>query len=383
MWVAWFAMLRHKTFNFTPGLFTDRRSRSLWGAASPYGAWRSRRARRRHGWTRHSARAAAGPIRFPGCRAARSEPRARRTSGARGACSRWPRPPSRVPPATAPAWRSTAHRARSREPLRHAQQRAAGARVALQLRWRGPALAADELEARARRGGHNRQTPQGRVDLRRAARDALDHAILEGMEAGDREAPAGRERVERAAEAEFELPELVVDEHAQRLKSARRGVLAGLARAHGACDQGGELAGAGQRTLAPRRYDGLRHATREALLAQGGDHLAYLVEARTSDPRRNGFAPRRVHTHVERAVGSEAEAALRLVALGRGHGGGEEHTAGSTIGRACRHERAEVGKRRVHERKPHFVGKTLPAGRDGLRITVECEHAAFSTQGLE
>jgi len=51
--------------------------------------------------------------------------------------------------------------------------------------------------------------------------------------------------------------------------------------------------------------------------------------------------------------------------------------------RVCRHERAEVGKRRVHERKPHFVGKTLPAGRDGLRIAVEREHAAFSTQGLE
>jgi len=49
----------------------------------------------------------------------------------------------------------------------------------------------------------------------------------------------------------------------------------------------------------------------------------------------------------------------------------------------CRHERAEVGKRRVHERKPHFVGKTLPAGRDGLRIAVEREHAAFPTQGLE
>jgi hypothetical protein len=37
----------------------------------------------------------------------------------------------------------------------------------------------------------------------------------------------------------------------------------------------------------------------------------------------------------------------------------------------------------VHERKPHFVGKALAAGRNGLRIPVEREHAAFSTQGLE
>ena len=51
--------------------------------------------------------------------------------------------------------------------------------------------------------------------------------------------------------------------------------------------------------------------------------------------------------------------------------------------RVCRHERGEIGKRRMEERKPHFVGKALVAGRDGLRIPVECEQAAFSTQGLE
>ena len=51
--------------------------------------------------------------------------------------------------------------------------------------------------------------------------------------------------------------------------------------------------------------------------------------------------------------------------------------------RVCRHERGEIGKRRVDERKPHFVGKAAAAGRDGLRIPVEREHAAFSTQGLE
>ena len=49
----------------------------------------------------------------------------------------------------------------------------------------------------------------------------------------------------------------------------------------------------------------------------------------------------------------------------------------------CVHERAEVRKRRVQERKPHFVGKAAAAGLNGLRIPVEREHAAFSTQGLE
>ena len=51
--------------------------------------------------------------------------------------------------------------------------------------------------------------------------------------------------------------------------------------------------------------------------------------------------------------------------------------------RVRRHERGEIGKRRVLERKPHFVGKAAAAGLDGLRILIECEHAAFSTQGLE
>jgi hypothetical protein len=37
----------------------------------------------------------------------------------------------------------------------------------------------------------------------------------------------------------------------------------------------------------------------------------------------------------------------------------------------------------VHERKPHFVGKALSSRRDGLRIAVDCEQAARSTQGLE
>src|SRR5689334_5503085 len=37
----------------------------------------------------------------------------------------------------------------------------------------------------------------------------------------------------------------------------------------------------------------------------------------------------------------------------------------------------------MDERKPHFVGKALAPGRDGLRVPVDREHAAFSTQGLE
>ena len=51
--------------------------------------------------------------------------------------------------------------------------------------------------------------------------------------------------------------------------------------------------------------------------------------------------------------------------------------------RVCRHERGEIGKRRMGERKPHFVGKVALAGRDGLRIPVERKHAPFGAQCLE
>ena len=51
--------------------------------------------------------------------------------------------------------------------------------------------------------------------------------------------------------------------------------------------------------------------------------------------------------------------------------------------RVCLHASGDIGKRRVDERKPHFVGKALTPCLDGLRVPVEREHAAFSTQGLE
>src|SRR5205823_3777951 len=172
-----------------------------------------RRARRKRGWTMRSARAAAAPTRSPDCRAARSEPRARRRAPARDACSRSLRRRSREPPATAAARQARAPGGGSRESLRHAQQSAAGAWISL------------------------------------------------------------------------ELPELVVDEHAQRLKGARRRMLAGLARAHRGGDERGELTGAVERLLTPRRDDRLGHAAREPLFSESRDHLTYLVDARASEPR--------------------------------------------------------------------------------------------------
>ena len=49
----------------------------------------------------------------------------------------------------------------------------------------------------------------------------------------------------------------------------------------------------------------------------------------------------------------------------------------------CRHEDAQIRKRRVDEREPQLVGEAAAAGLDGLGIPVDREQATLSTQGLE
>ena len=53
----------------------------------------------------------------------------------------------------------------------------------------------------------------------------------------------------------------------------------------------------------------------ETFFSEGGDHFAYLVDARASEPCRYGLAACRIHTHVERAVRPEAETASWVVEL--------------------------------------------------------------------
>ena len=91
----------------------------------------------------------------------------------------------------------------------------------------------------------------------------------------------------------------------------------------------------------------------------------------------------RVHAHVERALRPEAETARRIVELRRGDPEVEEHPTARAAVRVRGHERCKLGKRRVEERKPHFVGKALSSSRDGFDILVDREHTALSTQGRE
>ena len=109
------------------------------------------------------------------------------------------------------------------------------------------------------------------------------------------EPPANGEHARGGGKPALELPELVVDEHAQRLEGARGRVLAGLARAYGARDDLGQFARPRDGPFAPRIDDGLGHSPRKALFSEGGDHLANLVDARTSEPGCDRLAACRVH----------------------------------------------------------------------------------------
>src|SRR5579863_681724 len=91
----------------------------------------------------------------------------------------------------------------------------------------------------------------------------------------------------------------------------------------------------------------------------------------------------RVHAHVERTIGAEAETPLGILELRGRDTKVEEHAAARLTARVSRHERGEIGKRRMAERKPHFVGKARSPGRNGLRIAVDREQAALLTQALE
>src|SRR5688572_14520608 len=115
--------------------------------------------------------------------------------------------------------------------------------------------AADTSQLRARMLGNLRQAGVHGVVLRMLLHEALHEAVLERVKGDRGETPARREHFETCCERGLQLAKLVVHVDADRLESARRRMLAGLASLHCARDDLGELAGAFERSLAPRRDD--------------------------------------------------------------------------------------------------------------------------------
>ena len=226
-------------------VFMARRSRCPSAAASPCAAACWRPARRTHGSTRRSARAAAGPTRSPACRGAALSASSCDEQLARavlavdraGGRAQHRQPQQRHARASS----SAVLLMRSFSATRSSALRARGLRVEFRLRRRGclrPMQLQPRLRAAAARTGR-RASAGSSCDC--ALHEALDRAVLERVEADHREPPAGASTSSAPRKPALELPELVVDVHAQRLEGAGRRVLAGLARAHRARDQRGEL----------------------------------------------------------------------------------------------------------------------------------------------
>src|SRR5438270_47616 len=79
---------------------------------------------------------------------------------------------------------------------------------------------------------------------------------------------------------------------------------------HGSLDGLGERSGGPQR---PPRDDELRDADGPPVLAEPKDHTGQLALGEAVDAVLGARSQAAVHAHVERTVGAEAEAALRVV----------------------------------------------------------------------
>src|SRR6187549_1767406 len=159
--------------------------------------------------------------------------------------------------------------------------------------------AADASQFRARVRRNLRQAGVDRVLLRMLLHEALHQTVLERVKRDRGEAAARRQRLQTAVERGLQLRELVVHVDADRLERARRRMLAGLARLHGARDELGELTGALERSLAPRRDDVARDPLCELLFAVFADHASELVLRRAREEISSAGTVLRVHAHVE------------------------------------------------------------------------------------
>ena len=152
----------------------------------------------------------------------------------------------------------------------------------------------------------------------RARRDEpLDDAILERVEGDDGETSPGLQRALGGKQRAGQFAELVVDEDAQRLEDARRGMdLVLRMAAHEARDRIGEVEGAGEGPDLAPLLDHARDASRMALFAEQPEDTGEIGCLEPVDDV-GGAGAGAGHAHVERPVGAKGKAALGLVDLHR------------------------------------------------------------------
>ena len=207
--------------------------------------------------------------------------------------------------------------------------------------------------------------------------------VFQRMKTDYAQAAARRERDETPVERRLDLRELVVHMDADRLESARGGMLAGLARRHGARDDLRKLRRTRDRRLTTRRDDFASDALRETFLAVLTNYARQLVRRRLRDEVRCRRAAAVVHAHVERTVLREAEATRCVVELRRGHTEIEQHAVKSPNETRIRRYRAQLRKRTINQRQPPLQCKSFAPGPNRLRITIDRHDPALLARSLQ
>ncbi len=149
-------------------------------------------------------------------------------------------------------------------------------------------------------------------------KEALHDAVLERMERDDDETSAGLQRCFRRKQRLGEFAEFIIDEDAQRLEDARRGMdlVLGLARRDD-LDEAGQIARRLERLFRPPLLDGAGNAPRLLFLAEKAENTNEIADLGAIDDIGSTHAGSR-HAHVERPIPLERKTALGLVDL---HGG--------------------------------------------------------------
>ena len=176
-------------------------------------------------------------------------------------------------------------------------------------------------DAQAQRGRRRRHR-RAAVDLvlALAGDEGLDDAVFQRMEADHRQAAARLQQVERALQNLFELFKLGIDENPKSLKGTRGGVLVRLAGLDRTSHDGGQLA-SGSHGSAAFADSNKRLCNRHSkpFFPVVTNHLCNVTLVGASEKVGRGLAAGGVHAHVQRAVETEAEAALGRVDLRRRH----------------------------------------------------------------
>jgi len=200
------------------------------------------------------------------------------------------------------------------------------------------------------------------------AQEALNDTVFQAVEGDHGEVAAFAQQQFRRPQPGFELVELGVDVDAHRLEAARRRVLRrpGMI-AECLAHYAGEVAGGFER---PGGDDRAGDAPALPLLAVLVEHVGDLFLARAVEEVCGAFA-RLAHSHVERAVGGEREAALGLVELHRRDADVHHHGVYRRDAHAphfLRHQREAL---RMEAKHPLVAGFQVRALLDRGGIAVE------------